>query len=186
MSFIILNTVCATIHVKQFKVVECDPSPYCIVAQDTVIHSEGDPIKREDEETLYGGNNVGYDDVGGCVAQMVQIREAIELPLRHPKLFKHLGVRPPQGVLLYGPPGSGKTLIARAIANETGAFFYLINGPEIMAKGAGESETNLRKAFEEGAKNAPAIIFIDEVDCIAPKVSSSIIDANTAVIRYQH
>lgn len=134
-----------------------------------MIHSEGTPIKREDE-ALHGGNEVGYDDVGGCAAQMIQIREAIELPLRHPKLFKHLGVRPPQGVLLYGPPGCGKTLIGRAIANETGAYFYLINGPDIMAKGAGESETNLRKAFEEGAKNAPAIIFIDEIDCIAPKV----------------
>jgi transitional endoplasmic reticulum ATPase len=154
----------------QFKVVECEPSPVCIVAQDTVIHSEGTPIKREDEEALHGGNEVGYDDVGGCAAQMIQIREAIELPLRHPKLFQHLGVRPPQGVLLYGPPGCGKTLIGRAIANETGAYFYLINGPDIMAKGAGESETNLRKAFEEGAKNAPAIIFIDEIDCIAPKV----------------
>jgi transitional endoplasmic reticulum ATPase len=155
---------------RQFKVVECDPSPYCIVAQDTVIHAEGSPLKREDEEALQGGNDVGYDDVGGCSSQMVQIREAIELPLRHPKLFKHLGVRPPQGVLLYGPPGSGKTLIARAIANETGAFFYLINGPEIMSKGSGESEGNLRKAFEEAAKNAPAIVFIDEIDCIAPQV----------------
>jgi len=91
------------------------------------------------------------------------------LPLRHPKLFQHLGVRPPRGVLLYGPPGSGKTLIARAVANETGAFFYLINGPEIMSQGSGESESNLRKAFEEAGKHAPAIIFIDEIDCIAPK-----------------
>ena len=119
---------------------------------------------------MHGGNEVGYDNIGGCSAQLVQIREAIELPLRQPKLFKTLGVRPPQGVLLYGAPGSGKTLIARAIANETGAYFYLINGPEIMAKGAGESESNLRNAFEKGAKNAPSIIFIDEIDCIAPKV----------------
>lgn len=135
-----------------------------------MIHSEGTPLKREEEEALQGANDVGYDDVGGCGAQMQQIREAIELPLRHPKLFKHLGVRPPQGVLLYGPPGSGKTLIARAIANETGAYFYLINGPEIMSNKGGESEKNLRKAFEEAAKNAPAIIFIDEIDCIALKV----------------
>lgn len=100
---------------------------------------------------------------------MAQIREMIELPLRHPTLFKTLGVKPPRGVLLYGPPGSGKTLIARAVANETGAFFFLINGPEIMSKMAGESEQNLRRAFEEAEKNSPAIIFIDEVDSIAPK-----------------
>jgi transitional endoplasmic reticulum ATPase len=93
----------------------------------------------------------------------------VELPLRHPQLFKNIGVKPPKGILLYGPPGSGKTLIARAVANETGAFFFLINGPEIMSKMAGESESNLRKAFEEAEKNAPAIIFIDEIDSIAPK-----------------
>merc|ERR1719468_1389302 len=97
------------------------------------------------------------------------IREMIELPLRHPTLFRTLGVKPPKGVLLHGPPGSGKTLIARAVANETGAFFFLINGPEIMSKMAGESESNLRKAFEEAEKNAPSIIFIDEIDSIAPK-----------------
>ena len=114
-------------------------------------------------------DDVGYDDIGGCRRQMAQIREMIELPLRHPTLFKTLGVKPPRGVLLYGPPGSGKTLIARAVANETGAFFFLINGPEIMSKMAGESESNLRKAFEEAEKNAPAIIFIDEIDSIAPK-----------------
>merc|ERR1719242_1957286 len=100
---------------------------------------------------------------------MGQIREMIELPLRHPQLFKTLGVKPPRGVLLYGPPGSGKTLIARAVANETGAFFFLINGPEVMSKMAGEAEANLRRAFEEADKNAPAIIFIDEIDSIAPK-----------------
>merc|ERR1712176_1425886 len=100
-------------------------------------------------------------------------KEMVELPLRHPSLFKTLGVKPPRGVLLYGPPGSGKTLIARAVANETGAFFFLINGPEIMSKMAGEAESNLRKAFEEAEKNAPAIIFIDEIDSIAPKRDKS-------------
>merc|ERR1712085_14953 len=139
---------------------------YCIVAPDTVIHCEGDPVKRDDEEKL---DEAGYDDIGGCKKQMGQIREMIELPLRHPTLFKTLGVKPPRGVLLYGPPGSGKTLIAKAVANETGAFFFLINGPEIMSKMAGEAESNLRRAFEEAEKNAPAIIFIDEIDSIAPK-----------------
>lgn len=100
---------------------------------------------------------------------MAQIRELVELPLRHPQLFKSIGIKPPRGILMYGPPGTGKTLIARAVANETGAFFFLINGPEIMSKMAGESESNLRKAFEEAEKNAPAIIFIDEIDAIAPK-----------------
>lgn len=100
---------------------------------------------------------------------MAQIRELVELPLRHPQLFKSIGIKPPRGILMYGPPGTGKTLMARAVANETGAFFFLINGPEIMSKMAGESESNLRKAFEEAEKNSPAIIFIDEIDSIAPK-----------------
>ena len=150
----------------EFKVVEVDPGEYCIVSPNTMLFDEGEPIKREDEEQLDG---VGYDDIGGCRKQMAQIREMIELPLRHPALFKTLGVKPPRGVLLFGPPGSGKTLIARAIANETGAFFFLLNGPEIMSKMAGEAEANLRKAFEEAEKNSPAIIFIDELDSIAPK-----------------
>jgi transitional endoplasmic reticulum ATPase len=150
----------------EFKVVETDPAEMCIVAPDTIIHCEGDPIKREDEERL---DDVGYDDIGGVRKQLAQIRELVELPLRHPQLFKSIGVKPPKGILMYGPPGTGKTLIARAVANETGAFFFLINGPEIMSKLAGESESNLRKAFEEAEKNAPSIIFIDEIDSIAPK-----------------
>jgi SpoVK/Ycf46/Vps4 family AAA+-type ATPase len=129
--------------------------------------SEGDPVKREDEESNLA--DVGYDDIGGCRKQMAQIRELVELPLRHPQLFKSIGIKPPRGILMFGPPGTGKTLMARAVANETGAFFFLINGPEIMSKMAGESESNLRKAFEEAEKNSPAIIFIDEIDSIAPK-----------------
>ncbi|VDD85373.1 unnamed protein product [Enterobius vermicularis] len=113
--------------------------------------------------------DVGYDDIGGVRKQLAQIKEMVELPLRHPQLFKAIGVKPPRGILLYGPPGTGKTLIARAVANETGAFFFLLNGPEIMSKLAGESESNLRKAFEECEKNSPAILFIDELDAIAPK-----------------
>ncbi|KYQ89396.1 cell division cycle protein 48 [Tieghemostelium lacteum] len=150
----------------EFKVVETDPPEYCIVAPETFIHCEGESIKREDEDRL---DEVGYDDIGGVRKQLGQIRELVELPLRHPQLFKNIGVKPPKGILLYGPPGCGKTMIARAVANETGAFFFLINGPEIMSKLAGESESNLRKAFEEAEKNAPSIIFIDEIDSIAPK-----------------
>merc|ERR1712029_942053 len=151
----------------EFKVIETDPAPFCIVAPDTVIHCGGEPIQREDEEGNL--NEVGYDDIGGCRKQMAQVRELVELPLRHPQLFKSIGIKPPRGILMFGPPGTGKTLLARAVANETGAFFFLINGPEIMSKLAGESESNLRKAFEEAEKNSPAIIFIDELDSIAPK-----------------
>ncbi|KAG0377582.1 AAA ATPase cdc48, partial [Mortierella sp. AD032] len=109
----------------EFKVIETDPADYCIVAQDTVIHCEGEPIKREDEESNLA--DVGYDDIGGCRKQMAQIRELVELPLRHPQLFKSIGIKPPRGILMFGPPGTGKTLMARAVANETGAFFFLIN-----------------------------------------------------------
>lgn len=162
-----LFTVKAAMRTVEFKVVETDPSPSCIVASDTVIHCEGEPIKREEEEENMA--DVGYDDIGGVRKQLAQIKEMVELPLRHPQLFKAIGIKPPRGILLYGPPGTGKTLIARAVANETGAFFFLLNGPEIMSKLAGESESNLRKAFEECEKNSPAILFIDELDAIAPK-----------------
>lgn len=114
-------------------------------------------------------NDVGYDDIGGCRSQLASIRELIELPLRHPALFQKVGVPPPRGVLLHGPSGTGKTSLCRAVAAETGAFFFVVNGPEVMSKGSGESEKNLRLAFEEAEKNSPAIIFIDEIDCIAPK-----------------
>jgi transitional endoplasmic reticulum ATPase len=110
-----------------------------------------------------------YEEIGGLGEAIQKIREMVELPLRHPELFTKLGIDPPKGVLLYGPPGTGKTLIAKAVANESGAAFTAINGPEVMSKWYGESEANLRKIFEEAEKNAPSIIFIDEIDAIAPK-----------------
>ncbi len=113
--------------------------------------------------------NVTYEDIGGLKPIMKKVREMIELPLRHPELFERLGVEPPKGVLLYGPPGTGKTLLAKAVASESGANFISISGPEFMSKWYGQSEENLRKIFEEAEKNAPSIIFIDEIDSIAPK-----------------
>ncbi len=112
---------------------------------------------------------VTYEDIGGIQDAVKKVREMIELPLRHPELFERLGVEPPKGVLLYGPPGTGKTLLAKAVANEAGAHFISLAGPEIMSKFYGESEENLRRVFEEAQKHAPAIIFIDEIDAIAPK-----------------
>ncbi len=112
---------------------------------------------------------ITYEDIGGLGEEIQKIREMVELPMRHPQLFTKLGIEPPKGVLLYGPPGTGKTLLARAVANESGANFFVINGPEVMSKWYGQSEANLRKIFEEAEKNAPSIIFIDEIDAIAPK-----------------
>ena len=132
----------------------------CIVGPDTEIFCDGEPLSRAEDERL---DEIGYDDIGGCGRQLANIRELVELPLRHPQIFRTVGIPPPRGVLMYGPPGSGKTMIAKAVAAETGAFFFLLNGPEVMSKLAGESESNLRKAFEEAEKNSPAIIFIDEI-----------------------
>jgi len=113
--------------------------------------------------------DVTYDDIGGMGATIDQLREMVELPLRYPELFQRLGVDPPKGVLLHGPPSTGKTRLARAVANESDATFHLINGPEIMGSAYGESESRLRQVFEEAAKSAPSIVFIDEIDSIAPK-----------------
>ncbi|MGC8993615.1 MAG: AAA family ATPase, partial [Candidatus Aenigmatarchaeota archaeon] len=112
---------------------------------------------------------VTYEDIGGIKPVVEKVREMIELPLRHPEIFERLGIEPPKGVLLYGPPGTGKTLLAKAVANESGAYFISVNGPEFLSKFYGESEANLRKIFEEAEKNAPSIIFFDEIDAIAPK-----------------
>ncbi|KAK0473812.1 hypothetical protein EDD18DRAFT_1397034 [Armillaria luteobubalina] len=151
----------------EFKVIETDPAEFCVVAQDTVIHTEGDPVKREDEESNV--NNVRYDDIDGYRKQMAQILVNLSNYRSVALNFSNLSVPSLPEILMFGPPGTGKMLMARAVANETGAFFFLINGPEIMSKMAGESESNLRKAFEEAEKNSHAIIFIGEIDPIAPK-----------------
>jgi len=130
-----------------------------------ILHELPESLKLEERVVP----TVTYEDIGGMREVIQKIREMIELPLRHPELFERLGVEPPKGVLLYGPPGCGKTLLARAVANESGANFISISGPEVMSKWYGESEKRVRELFEEAEKNAPSIIFIDEVDAVAPK-----------------
>jgi transitional endoplasmic reticulum ATPase len=147
-----------------FTVVSTVPSQVVQVTDSTEITIRGEPVAAE-----VAIPRVTYEDVGDLEEVKQKIREMVELPLRHPELFKHLGIDPPKGVLFYGPPGTGKTLLAKAVANESGAYFIAINGPEIMSKFYGESEQRLREIFEEAQKNAPAIIFIDEIDAIAPK-----------------
>ncbi len=136
-----------------------------IVTEQTEILLNPKAVKIE-EETI---PEVTYEDIGGLSDEIKKIREMVELPLKHPEIFQRLGVEPPKGVLLHGPPGTGKTLLAKAVANETNSHFILINGPEIMSKYYGQSEENIRKKFEEAEQNAPAIIFIDEIDAIATK-----------------
>ncbi len=145
----------------KFKVVGSKPQGFVKVSPQTQIEI----TSTEGEEQ--GG--VNYEDIGGLKSQLEKVRELVELPLKHPELFTKLGIEPPKGILLYGPPGTGKTLLARAIANETEASFFSISAPEIVNKFYGESEKKLRELFEKAQKESPSIIFIDEIDAIAPK-----------------
>lgn len=146
-----------------FRVVDTVPGGVVFITAATVIRLE---TKQKGEAK---SAKVSYEDIGGLGSQIQRIREMIELPLKYPQIFERLGINAPKGVLLYGPPGTGKTLIARAVANETEAYFTHISGPEIMGKMYGESEGRLRGVFEDAQAHAPAIIFIDEIDAIAPK-----------------
>ncbi|CCC81122.1 CDC48 family AAA ATPase [Thermoproteus tenax] len=147
-----------------FQVVQARPSnAVLIITDDTQLQIYEKPVSGVKIPP------VTWEDIGDLEEAKQKIRELVELPLRHPELFKHLGIEPPKGILLFGPPGTGKTLLAKAVANEANAYFIAINGPEIMSKYYGESEAKLREIFEEAKKNAPAIIFIDEIDAIAPK-----------------
>ena len=146
-----------------FKVILTRPNGVVVVNEDTnlvILEKPAEEVKVP---------RVTYEDIGGLHDAIQKIREMVELPLKHPELFKRLGIDPPKGVLLYGPPGCGKTLLAKAVANETNAHFISVNGPEIMSKFYGESEQRLREVFEEAKQNAPSIIFFDEIDAIAPK-----------------
>ncbi|WP_456419808.1 CDC48 family AAA ATPase [Methanocaldococcus infernus] len=149
-----------------FVVVKTEPKGPVKVTEFTQVELREEPTKEVEESRI---PDVTYEDIGGLKEEVRKVREMIELPMKHPELFEKLGIEPPKGVLLVGPPGTGKTLLAKAVANEAGANFYVINGPEIMSKYVGETEENLRKIFEEAEENAPSIIFIDEIDAIAPK-----------------
>ncbi|WP_456471784.1 CDC48 family AAA ATPase [Methanocaldococcus sp.] len=149
-----------------FVVVKTEPKGPVKVTEFTQVELKEEPVSEVKETKV---PDVTYEDIGGLKEEVRKVREMIELPMRHPELFEKLGIEPPKGVLLVGPPGTGKTLLAKAVANEAGANFYVINGPEIVSKYVGETEENLRKIFEEAEENAPSIIFIDEIDAIAPK-----------------
>lgn len=149
-----------------FMVVNTRPGGSVILRQNTTLHVSENPVE---EETPSGIPIITYEDIGGLEDEIQAIREMVELPLKHPELFKKLGIDPPKGVLLRGSPGCGKTLLAKAVANESEAHFISINGPEVMSKFYGESEKRLRSLFKDAEDNAPSILFIDELDAIAPK-----------------
>ena len=153
-------------HSVPFMVVNSRPAGIVKISPTTEIQILSEPVPEMEMPS-----RTTYEDIGGLNEEIRRIREMVELPLRHPEIFQRLGIDPPKGVLLHGPPGGGKTLLARAVANESDANFYAINGPEIMSKFYGESEGRLRKMFEDAEKNAPSILFIDEIDAIAPKRS---------------
>jgi len=155
----------------KFTVVDAKPNnKYVIITENTIVEYKPEAVEILDEDK---STEIAYEDIGGLEDEIKKIREMVELPLKHPEIFERLGIEAPKGVLLHGPPGTGKTLLAKAVANETHSNFILINGPEIMGKFYGESESNIRKKFEEAEKNAPAIIFIDEIDAIASKREES-------------
>ncbi len=144
--------------------IEAEPEGIVLITDKTEIKLREKPVVLE-----ITGTGITYEDIGGLSDEIQRLREMIELPMKHPEVFERLGIEPPKGVLMHGPPGTGKTLIAKAVANESGANFFSIAGPEIMSKYYGESEQRLREIFEQANKDAPSIIFIDELDSIAPK-----------------
>ncbi len=153
----------------KFIVAETNPKDAVIISESTEVTLNPEAIEVKEEAVP----EVTYEDIGGLSEEIKHIREMVELPLKHPEIFEKLGIEPPKGVLLHGPPGTGKTLLAKAVANESNSHFTVINGPEIMSKFYGQSEENIRKIFEDAEKNAPSIIFIDEIDSIAPKREES-------------
>jgi len=165
----------------KFFVRSTSPSNVVYVSNNTEITIKYEPIE-EVKRALEGIPRVTWEDIGDLEEVKEKLREIVELPMRHPEIFRHLGIEPPKGILLYGPPGVGKTLLAKALANEVGAYFIAINGPEIMSKFYGESEERLREVFKKAQENAPAIIFIDEIDAIAPKRSEVVGEVEKRVV----
>ncbi|MGC9148237.1 MAG: CDC48 family AAA ATPase [Sulfolobales archaeon] len=165
----------------KFFVRTTSPSNVVYVTDETEITVKYEPIE-EIKRALEGIPKVSWEDIGDLEEVKERLREIVELPMRHPEIFRHLGIEPPKGILLYGPPGVGKTLLAKALANEVGAYFIAINGPEIMSKFYGESEERLREVFKKAQENAPAIIFIDEIDAIAPKRSEVVGEVEKRVV----
>ena len=158
------STFIGGVH-REFTVLDTNPRGAVLIGPSSSIKIQGESVSQPGREAT----GVTYEDIGGLRRQLQRIREMIELPLRYPELFERLGIEPPRGVLLYGPPGCGKTLMAKALANEVSAYFTHIGGPEIMGKYYGESEERLRKIFEEAQEHAPSVLFIDEIDAVAPK-----------------
>lgn len=149
----------------RFLVVNTSPNQPIIITENTEVSLNPKAVEISEESIP----EIAYEDIGGLSEEIKKIREMVEIPLKHPEIFQKLGIEPPKGVLLHGPPGTGKTLLAKAVANESEANFILLNGPEIMSKFYGESEKKIRDIFEEAEKTAPSIVFIDELDAIAPK-----------------
>jgi len=165
-----------------FVVVQTTPTDPVYITDDTEVEVRQEPVKSSEYPLLARSTRVTWEDIGDLEEAKERIREIVELPLKHPEIFQRLGIEPPKGILLYGPPGTGKTLLAKALANEIGAYFIAVNGPEIMSKFYGESEERLREVFKEAQENAPAIIFIDEIDSIAPKRSEVVGEVEKRVV----
>jgi len=153
----------------KLAVVSTNPPGIVRIGPNTIVEVQAGPVDLSKIEGVKNVIDVSYEDIGGLKEEVKKVREMIEIPLKRPELFERLGIAPPKGVLMHGPPGTGKTLLAKAVASESDAHFILINGPEIMSKYVGGSEENLREFFEEAEENSPSIIFIDELDAIAPK-----------------
>jgi transitional endoplasmic reticulum ATPase len=153
----------------RFIVSESHPKEAVIITENTDLKVNSKAVEIAEDKIAY----VTYEDIGGLTEEVKKVREMVELPLKHPELFERLGIEPPKGILLHGPPGCGKTLLAKAVANESDASFMLINGPEVVSKFVGEAEKKIREKFEEAEKKAPSIIFIDEIDAIASKREDS-------------